>query len=259
MQYISSICHIYFGIVLFRKGTLQNVYGVGSPTLAWAALGQTSSSVRRHIDVPSIYNWNIVACDVKQPISLTPIQVPSGSSSLYYYTHVQYVSYICILLNPSFSTSMDLQSVGAPNYFLDFDRGASVNGSIIKRPRVRIPKGIIGAPCPCPTPSTSTNKFHYNIDVGKEGSEVFTIWMNFYGFPSTYVQHVQMMDRFWWNTAPRLTIHVNSDIPHQNTKIEPSCIMAEETGVHAERTAARTQWCKSQPHLGLHCDPGEQP
>ena len=39
--------------------TLRNVYGVGSQTV-----GTTSSSVRLHI-CRHIYEWNIVACDVK--------------------------------------------------------------------------------------------------------------------------------------------------------------------------------------------------
>ena len=42
-----------------RWRTLRNAYGVGSPTVG------TTSSVRLHICVVTLYNWNIVACDVK--------------------------------------------------------------------------------------------------------------------------------------------------------------------------------------------------
>ena len=43
----------------------NHTYGVGSATVG------PTSSVRLHIYVREIYDWNIVDCDVKQPIHLT--------------------------------------------------------------------------------------------------------------------------------------------------------------------------------------------
>ena len=48
-----------FNVTRARWRTLQNVYGVGSPTVG------TTSSVHLHILCRQIYDWNIVACDVK--------------------------------------------------------------------------------------------------------------------------------------------------------------------------------------------------
>ena len=58
--------------------TLRYVYGVGSPTVG------PTSSVRLHVYTPlHIYIWNIVACDVKETISLT----------LSAYAHLRAVTY----------------------------------------------------------------------------------------------------------------------------------------------------------------------
>ena len=59
-----------------RVRTIRNVYGAGSPTVSptsffWSAC----ISMYRHI-----YDWNIVDCDVKQPIHLTS---PSRSCSCF--------------------------------------------------------------------------------------------------------------------------------------------------------------------------------